>query len=247
MNKNKEKQGNRLAKVIARSGHCSRREAEKLIKDGEVKVNGKIVTDVATNVTDEAIKVHNKLINQKEKTRLWIFHKPKGIVVTRRDPQKRRTIFDILPAVMKNIIVVGRLDINTEGLILLTNNGDLSRFIELPSTGWTRIYRARVFGKLNMNRLNRLQTKGVTINNIHYAPMKVQIEKEGISNSWLKISVIEGKNREIKRILEHYDLKVTRLIRVSFGCFHLGNIATGLMKEVPYKIIKDMVGNKVEI
>jgi 23S rRNA pseudouridine2605 synthase len=247
MEKSIENKGERLAKVIARSGYCSRREAEQLIKDGIVKVNGQVVTNVATNITDESIKINNKLINQKEQTRLWLFHKPKGFIVTKKDPEGRPTVFDVLPKSMRNIITVGRLDINTEGLLLLTNNGELARYMELPSTGWTRTYRARVFGKLNMERLDRLQKKGVTVDGIHYAPMKIQVDKEGTSNSWIKISINEGKNREIKKILEHYDLKVTRLIRTSFGSFHLGNLPAGLTKEIPYKNIQEMVGTKVNV
>jgi len=241
--KNNSISGERIAKVIARSGYCSRREAEKLIEEGEVKVNGKVITSPAINVTDESIKIKNKLLAKKEPTKVWLFHKPKGVITTHNDPDGRVTVFSLLPSNMSRVISIGRLDMNTEGLLLLTNNGELARYIELPSTGWTRTYRARVYGKLNIDKLKYLQEKGVTIDGVHYSPMKIEVEKEG-TNSWLKISINEGKNREVKKVLAHYDLQVTRLIRVSFGCFHLGKLQPGELKAVPASTLKNMLGNK---
>ena len=234
---NNNQKGERIAKVIARNGYCSRREAEELIFEGRVKVNGEVIDNPATLITDQSIKINNKLLAKKEPSRMWIFHKPKGFVCSNKDEKNRKTIFDILPDNLPRVISIGRLDINTEGLLLLTNDGKVSRYIELPENKWTRNYRVRVHGKVNMERLNKL-SKGIRIDGINYGSIKVELEKEG-SNSWLKISLNEGKNREIKKVLDYFGLTVNRLIRISFGPFILGNLETGKIKEVTKSVIKN--------
>lgn len=244
MTKNNEK-GLRIAKLIAQSGHCSRREAEQLITEGRVKVNGQIITSPATFISDQAVKIDNKLINAKQPTRLWIFHKPEGVLTTNKDPDGRKTIFDLLPKNMPRTISIGRLDFNTEGLLLLTTNGALGRYMELPKNKWIRKYRARVFGRLDHQRLKKLE-KGITIEGVRYGSIKIEIEKEG-SNSWLKISITEGKNREIRKVMEHLGLKVNRLIRISFGPFNLGNIKLCDTVEVSKKVLKSSFGDRFEL
>ena len=241
--------GERIAKVIARMGYCSRREAEELIKQGCVKVNGVVIDSPAINITDQSIKINNKLINRKEKTRLWLYNKPKGTAVSMGKDEKVPTIFSLLPKNMPRVIAVGRLDLNTEGLLLLTNNGELSDFISSPKTAWTRQYRVRVFGKLNKERFEAVAKNGITANGIKYKPLKIIVENEseGKANSWLRVSIIEGKNREVKNIMAELGLKVTRLIRTSFGPFHLGNLETGMLKEVPMKVLKEAIGNNVNL
>ena len=177
------KKGQRIAKIIANSGYCSRRDAERLIEDGLVKVNGQVIDNPATLITDQSIKINNKLINPKQNPKIWIFHKPKNTIVSNNDPQNRKTIFEILPENLPRVITIGRLDINTEGLLLLTNNGDISRHIELPKTAWSRVYRVRVFGKINMDELQKLE-KGIRIDGIKYGSIKIELEKEGSFNSW---------------------------------------------------------------
>lgn len=233
----------RIAKIIARSGKCSRREAEELIVEGRVKVNGVVITSPATLITDEAIKVDNKLINAKEKVRMWIFHKPRGYITTNKDTLGRKTIFEILPENMPRTITIGRLDINTEGLLLLTNDGEVARYIELPQNKWIRNYRARVFGKIDMEKLKKLE-KGIRINGVVYGSIKVELEREGDSNSWVKVSLSEGKNREIKKVFEYFGLTVNRLIRTSFGPFHLGKMPIGAVKEIPQNVLKETLQKK---
>lgn len=241
-------EGERIAKVIARCGHCSRREAEKLIADGCVKVNGVVIDSPAINITDQSIKINNKLLNQREKTRLWMFNKPKGSVVSTTTDKNVPTVFDLLPKKMPRVIAVGRLDINTEGLLLFTNNGELSSYISSPKTAWTRHYRVRVFGKLNKERFEKLAKTGTTVDGIKYKPVKIVVEKEGESaNSWLRVSITEGKNREVKNIMADLGLQVTRLIRTGFGPFHLGNLESGMIKEIPLKNIREAVGNNVRL
>lgn len=241
-------EGERIAKVIARCGYCSRREAERLIEDGSVKVNGKVINSPAINITDQSIKINDKLLSTKEKTRLWLFNKPKETVVSTAEHEKVPSIFTFLPKNMPRVIAVGRLDINTEGLLLLTNNGELADFISSPKTGWTRHYRVRVFGKLNKERFEALGKNGAIIDGIRYKPIKIVVENEGEkANSWIKVSITEGKNREVKKIMEELGLKVTRLIRVGFGPFHLGNLEVGETKEVLMKNLKELIGDSVKL
>ncbi|GMO58391.1 MAG: hypothetical protein Ta2D_04150 [Rickettsiales bacterium] len=232
---NKDLKGERIAKVIARTGYCSRRDAEQLILDGCVKVNGKVIDSPAINITDQSIKINNKLLKTKEKTRLWIYNKPKGTAVSHNaDAEKVPIIFDLLPKSMPRVISVGRLDLNTEGLLLLTNNGDLAEFLGHPKNEFEREYRARVFGRLNKERFKAIAKYGVKIGDFKYKPMKIEVEKEG-TNSWLRISVNEGKNREVKVVMEELGLQVGRLIRTNYAGYKLGDLPTGYVREVSTK------------
>lgn len=226
----------RIAKVIAHAGLCSRREAERWIESGRVKVNGTAILSPALTVTpNDKVEVDGKLIGATPLTpRLWLYHKPKGLITTHSDPQGRPTVFSRLPSGMPRVISIGRLDYNTEGLLLLTTDGELARKYELPSTGLKRHYRVRVFGTVDMAKLEALQY-GITISGIHYAPAEVTLEQQTGKNSWLGVSLREGKNREIRTIFEHFGLQVSRLIRVSYGPFSLGKLAVGEVKETPVK------------
>ena len=234
----------RIAKLIASLGHCSRREAEALILEGRVKVNGKIIDTPATFITDEAIKIDDKLINKnKQQSRVWLFYKKKGLLTTNKDPNNRPTIFDFLPTNLPRVMTVGRLDFNTEGLLLLTNNGQLSRYMELPKNKWIRKYRARVFGRIDPERLKKLE-KGITVEGVRYDSIKIEIENKKTksdlttANTWLRISLQEGKNREIRKVMEYLGLTVNRLIRVSFGPFNLGGMKELEVKEITKSALK---------
>jgi 23S rRNA pseudouridine2605 synthase len=242
--KNSSLEGIRIAKYIAHSGYCSRREAEKLIAEGRVKVNGVTIDTPATIITDHSVKINNKLINNNKEVELWLFHKPKETITTHKDPQGRTTVFEILPKNNSRLISIGRLDFNTEGLLLLTNNGDLARYLELPKTGWVRKYRARVFGKLNHERLEKL-TNGITIDGVRYRGIKVKIEIEKESNSWLEISIEEGKNREIRKVMEHLGLQVNRLIRIGFGPFNLERLGVGELAKVNKSVLKNVIDEEI--
>ncbi len=242
--KSSSSEGVRIAKYIAHSGYCSRREAEQLIIEGRVKVNGITIDTPATIITDHSVKIDNKLINNNKEVELWLFHKPKEVITTHKDPQGRTTVFEILPKNNSRLISIGRLDYNTEGLLLLTNNGDLARYLELPKTGWIRKYRARVFGKLNHERLAKL-ANGITIDGIRYRGIKVKIEIEKESNSWLEISIQEGKNREIRKVMEHLGLQVNRLIRVGFGPFNLDRLGVGELARINKSVIKNVIGEEI--
>jgi len=232
--------GIRVAKVISQSGLCSRREAEQLIVEGRVTVNGETINTPAVFITDQSIKVDGKLINAKQETRLWLLYKPVGTITSAKDPKNRKTIFKILPKNMPRVISVGRLDFNTEGLIVLTTNGALASYMEMPKNKWVRKYRARVFGKIDHERLKALEN-GITIEGIHYGSVKVSVDVEKESNSWLTISLQEGKNREIRNIMEHLGLQVNRLIRVSFGPFVLGNMQIGELREINKKQLESFI------
>jgi 23S rRNA pseudouridine2605 synthase len=239
-----EFEGNRIAKVIARAGLCSRRDAERLIGEGRVKLNGKVLTSAATNVTaTDVVLVDNLPLPQKEETRLWRYHKPGGLVVSNRDPEGRPTVFQKLREQLPRVLSIGRLDINTEGLLLLTNDGELARFLELPATGWIRRYRVRAFGRIEEAALKRIEN-GVVIDGVRYGPVEAKIERVQGDNSWLTIAIREGKNREVKRICEHLGLQVNRLIRTGFGPFQLGELPRGGIEEVPTRVMKSSVGEK---
>jgi 23S rRNA pseudouridine2605 synthase len=239
-----EFEGERIAKVIARAGLCSRRDAERLIGEGRVKLNGKVLTTAATNVTaKDVVLVDNLPLPQKEETRLWLYHKPAGLVVSNSDPQGRPTVFQKLREQLPRVMSIGRLDINTEGLLLLTNDGELARFLELPATGWIRRYRVRAFGHVEEVRLKKLE-QGVEIDGVRYGPVEARIERVQGDNSWLNIAIREGKNREVKRICEHLGLQVNRLIRTSFGPFQLGELPRGGIEEVPTRAMKSSIGEK---
>jgi 23S rRNA pseudouridine2605 synthase len=239
------KSGERIAKVIARAGLASRREAEAWIAAGRVTVNGKVLESPACNVTDEDdVRVDGKKLSAPERTRLFLFHKPRGLVTTARDPEGRPTIFDALPPDLPRLVAVGRLDINTEGLMLLTNDGGLARVLELPSTGWLRRYRVRAHGRIDQAGLDGL-SEGVTVDGIDYAGIEARLDREQGSNAWITMGLREGKNREIKRVLEHLGLAVNRLIRVSFGPFELGDLAEGEIAEVRTRVLRDQLGAKL--
>lgn len=237
--------GMRIAKRIARAGLCSRRDAEKLIEEGRVAVNGKVLATPACVVTDkDKITVDGKALPQAETPRLWRYHKPKGLVTSHRDEQGRKTVFEALPPELPRVISVGRLDIATEGLLLLTTDGAIARHLELPSTGWLRRYRARAHGQVSDAQLEEIRA-GATIDGISYGPVEAEIERVQGANLWLSIGIREGKNREVKRLLEHLGLKVNRLIRISFGPFQLGELAPGAIQEVGAKALVSHLGVKL--
>ena len=237
--------GQRIAKVMARAGVCSRREAEAWISEGRVSVNGEVLQSPAFNVSEtDDVRVDGKPLAAPERTRLFLFHKPKGLVTTARDPEGRNTVFAALPPDLPRLVAVGRLDINTEGLLLLTNDGGLARVLELPSTGWLRRYRVRAHGIIGQAALDRL-SEGVTIDGVNYLGVEAKLDREQGSNAWLTLGLREGKNREIKKILEHLGLAVNRLIRVSFGPFELGDLPEGEVMEVRTRVLRDQLGVKL--
>ena len=237
-----ERAGERIAKRLARAGLCSRREAERWIAEGRVSVDGKVITTPAVIVTEESVvAVDGRVVGAPERARLWRYHKPRGLVCTRRDPQGRPTIFEKLPPGLPRVISVGRLDITSEGLILLTNDGGLARHLELPATGWVRRYRVRVYGRVEPARLAEL-AKGVTVAGVSYGPIEATLDRVSGANAWLTVALREGKNREIRRVMEHLGLKVSRLIRTAFGPFQLGSLPEGQVAEVPAKVIAEQVG-----
>jgi 23S rRNA pseudouridine2605 synthase len=245
MAQNQEHPGERIAKTIARAGLCSRRDAEGWISAGRVAVNGKVLDSPAFNVQPgDRITVDGEPLVQRERTRLFFFHKPRGTVTTAHDPEGRTTVFDILPEGLPRVVTVGRLDINTEGLLLLTNDGGLARALELPSTGWLRRYRVRAHGHTDQAKLDELSA-GVTIDGVHYRGIEARLDREQGANTWLTIGLREGKNREVKKVLEHIGLDVNRLIRVSFGPFQLGDLEEGAVDEVKTRILKDQLGDKI--
>lgn len=237
-----DKEGERIAKRMARAGLCSRRDAERWIAEGRVMVNGKKLETPACVVTDaDDIRVDGKPLAGAAKTQLWLYHKPRGLMTTHKDPQGRPTVFDNLPPGLPRVISVGRLDFNSEGLLLLTNDGELARRLELPSTGWLRRYRVRVNGLPHKQHLAELE-KGITIDGVNYGPITASVERSQGDNTWLVVGLREGKNREVRRVMEHLGHQVSRLIRVAYGPFQLGAIEPGKVKEVPGKVIREQIG-----
>jgi 23S rRNA pseudouridine2605 synthase len=234
--------GDRVAKVIARAGLGSRRDAEAWIEEGRVAVNGEVLASPARNVgRDDVVTVDGRPLPSRERTRLWLYHKPRGLVTTEKDPEGRPTVFQKLPPGLPRVLSIGRLDINTEGLLLLTNDGGLSRILELPRTGWLRRYRVRVHGTTDQAALDRL-AEGVTVDGIDYGGIEARLDKEQGTNLWLTLGLREGKNREVRNVLASIGLEVNRLIRISYGPFQLGELAEGAVEEVPTRILKDQLG-----
>lgn len=232
----------RVAKVLARAGMCSRREAERWIAQGRVAVDGAVLTSPALAVTAaNEIRVDGAPLPRPEPARLWRYHKPRGLVTTHRDEKGRPTVFAALPKELPRVISVGRLDVTAEGLLLLTNDGALARRLELPATGWIRRYKLRVHGDIDPDRLAALED-GVTIDGIHYGPIRAQLERRQGSNLWVAMALREGKNREVRRVVEHLGGVVTRLIRLSYGPFQLGRLARGAVEEVPRKVLAEQLG-----
>jgi 23S rRNA pseudouridine2605 synthase len=233
--------GERIAKWLARAGVASRRDAEKLIAAGAVSLNGSRISHPATLVSQgDVVAVRGVTVDAPERTRLWRYHKPPGLVTTHRDPQGRPTVFEKLPPDMPRVISVGRLDLTSEGLLLLTNDGALARRLELPSTGWVRRYRVRVHGYGDERRLAAL-AKGVSIDGVSYGPIDAGLDSRQGDNAWLTVSLREGRNREVRRVMAHLGLTVTRLIRVAYGPFQLGTLPRGTVSEVPPRVLRDQL------
>jgi 23S rRNA pseudouridine2605 synthase len=235
----------RIAKALARAGLCSRREAERWIGEGRVSVNGEVLATPARDVgPDDRILVDGKALPQPEPPRLWRYHKPKGLVTSHSDPQHRPTVFAALPAHLPRVISVGRLDFNTEGLLLLTNDGGLARYLELPATGWLRRYRVRAHGNIAQEALENLK-RGIEIDGMRYGPIEAALDKVQGSNVWITIGLREGKNREVRSVLDSLGLKVNRLIRVSFGPFQLLDLESGAVEAVRQRVLIDQLGRRV--
>ena len=234
--------GDRIAKVIARAGVASRREAERLIAAGRVKVNGRRIDRAALNVTGaDRVEVDGRLLGAPEPPRLWLYHKPTGLVTTTRDEQGRPTIFDDLPEELPRVMSVGRLDLNSEGLLLLTNDGTVKRKLELPETGWVRKYRVRVKGRPQDADFEPLR-KGLDLDGERFQPMQVALDRQQGANAWVTVAIREGKNREIRRAMEAVGLSVNRLIRVSYGPFQLGQLKRGAVEEIRPRVLRDQLG-----
>jgi 23S rRNA pseudouridine2605 synthase len=234
--------GERIAKWLARAGVASRRDAEKLIAEGKVKLNGKTVETPATFVAaGDRVSVEGKPVAAPERTRLFRYHKPDGLVTTHRDPQGRPTVFEKLPPGLPRVVSIGRLDITSEGLLLLTNDGELARRLELPANGWLRRYRVRVHGPVDERALANL-ARGITIDRVAYGAIEAGLDSRQGTNSWLTVSLKEGKNREVRRVMEHLGLQVTRLIRIAYGPFQLGVLPRHGVEEVHPRILRDQLG-----
>jgi 23S rRNA pseudouridine2605 synthase len=237
-----EASGERIAKFLARAGVASRRDAEKLIEQGIVTVDGAVLTTPAFKVLPGMdVRVDGTRIGAKAPTRLWRYHKPAGLVTTHKDPEGRPTVFEAVATRLPRVISIGRLDLTTEGLLLLTNDGALARRLELPSTGWLRRYRVRAYGRTTQAALDALKD-GVTVEGVRYGPIRATLDQTQGGNQWITLSIAEGKNREVRRVMEHLDLRVNRLIRVAYGPFQLGALKEDAIEEVPGKQLKEQLG-----
>jgi 23S rRNA pseudouridine2605 synthase len=235
------REGERIAKWLSRAGVASRRDAEKLLAEGRVKLNNAVVTHPATFVAaGDMVVVNGALVDAPERARMWRLHKAAGLMTTHRDPEGRPTVFERLPRTMPRVISVGRLDLNSEGLLLLTNDGGLARLLELPATGWLRRYRVRVHGAVDPPRLAALAA-GVAIDGVKYGPIEAGLDSRKGENAWLTVSLREGRNREIRRVMQHLGLQTTRLIRIAYGPFQLGTLPRGDVEEVPARVLRDQL------
>jgi 23S rRNA pseudouridine2605 synthase len=238
----KKNNGERIAKVIARAGLCSRRDAERWIEAGRVELNGKkLMTPACVVTAQDIIVVDGKALPDKEPTRMWRYNKPAGLVTSHKDPQGRKTVFQALPPFLPRVISVGRLDYNSEGLLLLTNDGELARKLELPDTGWTRRYRVRVHGNVEATELTKL-SNGVTVDGVKYGSIIANFDSRTGANAWMTVILKEGKNREIRKVMEHIGLTVNRLIRTAYGPFQIGSLEQRDVDEVRPKSLRDQVG-----
>jgi 23S rRNA pseudouridine2605 synthase len=242
-----KKSGERIAKVVSRAGLASRRDAEEWIVQGRVTVNGRLINSPALDVTvNDVVAVDGKPLPPRERTRLFMFHKPRGLMTTHADPEGRPTVFDNLPEGLPRLISIGRLDFNTEGLLLLTNDGGLARALELPDTGWLRRYRVRAHGEVTQAQLDELK-KGVEVDGVKYGPIDATLERDQGANVWLVFAIREGKNREVRNVMAHLGLEVNRLIRVSYGPFQLGELAEGQVEEVKTRVLREQLGEKIAV
>ncbi len=249
------KDGERVAKALARAGVASRRDVERLIAEGRVALNGAVLTTPAVKIgPSDILTVNGAVVSDKESARLWRYHKPVGLITAHKDPKDRPTVFDHLPEGLPRVISVGRLDLASEGLLLLTNDGELARALEQPSTGWVRIYRARAYGHTSQEKLDRLKN-GITVEGVRYGAIEAKLDKvkhaamdvdrKGPANVWITVSLTEGKNREVRRVLEHLGLKVNRLIRVAYGPFALATLPVGAAEEVGPRVIREQLADIV--
>lgn len=238
----KPESGERIAKFLARAGVASRRDAEKLVAEGRVKLNNAVVTHPATFVTSaDIVTVNGNPVGlRKERTRLFRYHKPEGLMVTHKDPQGRPTVFDNMPAALPRLVSVGRLDLNSEGLLLLTNDGALARQLELPANAWIRRYRVRAFGFIEPAALAQL-AKGITVDGVKYGPIEAGLDSRKGDNIWITVALREGKNREVRKVMAHLGLQVSRLIRTAYGPFQLGTLPRGVIEEVPTKVLREQI------
>ncbi len=242
-----KKSGERIAKVVSRAGLASRRDAEEWIVQGRVTVNGRVINSPALDVTEnDVVTVDGKPLPPRERTRLFLFHKPRGLMTTHADPEGRPTVFDNLPEGLPRLISVGRLDFNTEGLLLLTNDGGLARALELPETGWLRRYRVRAHGEVTQGQLDELK-KGVEVDGVKYGPIEATLERDQGANVWLVFAIREGKNREVRNVMAHLGLEVNRLIRISYGPFQLAELAEGAVEEVRTRVLREQLGERIAI
>jgi len=231
--------------VLARAGLASRRDAEEMVTQGRVTVNGRVINSPALDVTaNDVITVDGKPLPPRERTRLFMFHKPRGLMTTHADPEGRPTVFDNLPEGLPRLISIGRLDFNTEGLLLLTNDGGLARTLELPDTGWLRRYRVRAHGEVTQAQLDELK-KGVEVDGVKYGSIDATLERDLGANVWLVFAIREGKNREVRNVMAHLGLEVNRLIRVSYGPFQLGELEEGQVEEVKTRVLREQLGEKI--
>jgi len=235
----------RIAKAMAHAGLCSRRDAERWIEDGRVKVNGKRIDSPALDIgPQDKVVVDDAPLPNAQPARLWRYHKPKGLMTTHRDPQERPTVFDNLPQDLPRVVSIGRLDVNTEGLLLLTTNGELARHLELPSTGWLRRYRVRVHGRLKQEQLDALKD-GCMVDGVRYGPIDATLDSQKGANSWLTLGLREGKNREVRNIMQGLDVTVNRLIRISYGPFQLLDLKPGDAEPVKRRVLLDQLGTDI--